>query len=131
MTKSQIILFSSIMFTGLPGAVLAENVAPDNTAKNARDAHSMEVTAGDQSSREEYIEVTRKIRATLTGNDQLSTYAKNIKIITTDDGKVTLKGPVESDAERQTVLDAAALVVARPRVISQIEVMPEGRAQMR
>ena len=108
-----------------PGLVRADDTARDNTRVNARDERPGQVTAFDQSSKDEYIEVTRKIRALLTENDNLSSYAKNIKVITTDDGTVTLKGPVRSDAERRQVMETAAKVVERPRVVSQLDVVPD------
>ena len=45
-------------------------------------------------------EITRKIRRSIIADKSLSTYAHNIKIIS-QDGAVTLKGPVKSDAERK------------------------------
>src|ERR1041385_8893131 len=66
---------------------------PDNTAVNARDRDDNTLTPGDQGTSEADREVTRNIRRALMKNDQLSTTAKNIKIITVN-GKVTLRGPV-------------------------------------
>jgi osmotically-inducible protein OsmY len=38
-------------------------------------------------------------------NDQLSASAKNVKIITVN-GKVTLRGPVNTDAEKEAIANA-------------------------
>jgi len=75
-------------------------VPPDNTAKNVRDRSDSTLTPGDQSKSEADRETTRRIRRALTSNDQLSTDAKNIKIITVD-GKVTLRGPVKTQEEQK------------------------------
>jgi osmotically-inducible protein OsmY len=74
----------------------------DNSGRNVRDRSDATLTPGDQGTTEADRETTRKIRRAITANDQLSISAKNIKIITTD-GKVTLRGPVNSTQELQTV----------------------------
>ena len=48
----------------------------------------------------------RKIRRAIMNDDALSTYAKNIKIITID-GKVTLRGPVKNAEELNTIQSIA------------------------
>jgi len=73
---------------------------PDNTGKNVRDRSDATVTPGDQSESKSELELTRSIRRAITGNGQFSTTAKNIKVITTADGKVTLRGPVNTPAEK-------------------------------
>jgi len=73
---------------------------PDNTGRNVRDRSDESVTPGDQS--ESDRETTRKIRRAITSNDQLTTDAKNIKIITIN-GKVTLRGPVKTEDEHKTI----------------------------
>ena len=66
---------------------------------------------------------TQKIRAEIMKDKSLSTYAHNIKIIT-QDGKVTLKGPVRNADEKATLEGKAAAVAGERNVISQIEVVP-------
>jgi osmotically-inducible protein OsmY len=51
----------------------------------------------------------------------LSTYAHNIKIIS-QNGAVTLKGPVKSDSEKQAVIGKAAAVAGTDRVTDQLSV---------
>jgi osmotically-inducible protein OsmY len=51
----------------------------------------------------------------------LSTYAHNVKIITID-GMVTLKGPVKSDAEKQSVEDLATKTAGAGKVTNNITV---------
>ena len=93
----------------------------DNTGINQRDRNEEALTPGDQGASAEDREATRKIRRAIIQNEQLSTTAKNIKIITTN-GKVTLRGPVNSQTERD-LIGAVAQQVAGPATLdNQIEV---------
>ena len=92
----------------------------DNTGKNVRDRSDMTLTPGDQGSSPGDIDVTRRVRRALTSNDQLSTSARNIKIITLD-GKVTLRGPVNSDQEKQAI-ESAVKQAGVTAVDDQLEV---------
>ncbi len=58
-------------------------------------------------------------------NDKsLSTYAHNVKIIS-QDGAVTLKGPVRTDGEKRAIEAMAAQIVGQDKVTSQLEVKPK------
>ena len=83
--------------------------APDNSARNKD--HS--TTADQQSANKSDTDITRDIRRSIVSDKSLSTYAHNVKIIT-QNGAVTLKGPVDSDQEKQTVASKAAQVVGGP-----------------
>jgi osmotically-inducible protein OsmY len=78
----------------------------DNTALNKRDKSGDTLTSGDQGNSETDRELARKIRREIGKVDQLSTTAKNIKIIVAD-GKVTLRGPVKSEQEKTQVASIA------------------------
>ena len=80
----------------------SSSTAPDNTGRNVRDRSDSALTSGDQGTSSADREITQRIRRALTSNDQLSTEAKNIKIITRD-GKVTLRGPVKNRQELETI----------------------------
>ncbi len=96
-------------------------VAPDNSGINKRDDSVVEMTAQDQSNSPEAIEITRKIRADLNKNDSLSTYAKNVKIITS--GKqVILKGPVRSADEVAVIRKAAVAAAPNYKIQNELEV---------
>lgn len=95
--------------------------AADNTAVNERDDGEHALTALDQGGSAEDREITQKIRKAVVADDSLSFTAKNVKIITID-GKVTLRGPVESSSERAAI-GAAAKRVAGARVDNQLEVL--------
>jgi osmotically-inducible protein OsmY len=54
----------------------------------------------------------------------LSTYAHNVKVIV-QGGAVTLKGPVRSDEEKQSIEAKAGQVAGTDKVTDQIEVTPK------
>lgn len=93
----------------------------DNTGKNVRDRSGETLTPGDQGTTKEDIEMTRNIRKALMDKNELSTTAKNIKIITAD-GKVTLRGPVNSTEEQQSIVAIAQGVPGVTSVDNQLEV---------
>jgi osmotically-inducible protein OsmY len=53
----------------------------------------------------------------------LSTYAHNIKIIS-QDGKVTLKGPVNTDDEKAAIQAKAVAIAGADNVSNEIQVTP-------
>ena len=92
---------------------------PDNTKVNKRD--ETKPTADQQKSNRPDQQITREIRRSLTSDKSLSTYATNIKIIT-QNGNVTLRGPVRSDHEKRTVEAKANEVAGADHVTSEIEI---------
>jgi osmotically-inducible protein OsmY len=77
---------------------LAADSALENTERNVRDQNDATLTPEDQKENESDIKITADIRQALVRDKSLSVNAQNVKIITRD-GKVTLRGPVESKAE--------------------------------
>ena len=67
--------------------------------------------------------ISQKIRKAIHDDTSLSTYAHNIKIIT-QDGKVTLRGPVRSEEERNNLQAKAVAVAGAENVTNQLEVAP-------
>jgi len=90
---------------------------------NKGDAQKDATTADQQKMNPADRDITKKIRAAIMDDKSLSTYAHNIKIIT-QDGKVTLKGPVRTEKEKADVEAKAASVAGATNVTSQIEVAP-------
>ncbi len=101
----------------------AAEKAPDNTGRNVRDRGDT-VTSGDQSESKADLATTQKIRQAVLADDSLSTDAHNVKIITTADGAVTLRGPVKSDDERKKIGAMAEQVAGTGRVQNHLEVAP-------
>ena len=100
---------------------VSQTVAPDNSGRNVRDRDDQTKTPGDQSENEADRTITQNIRQALTAEDSLSTNAKNVKIIT-NDGTVTLRGPVKSEKEKTDIEAKAKQVAGVKRVDNQIEV---------
>ena len=96
---------------------------PDNTQVNQRDRDNNHPTA-DQQKGSSDDEITRQIRRSITTDKAMSTYARNIKIIT-QNGNVTLRGPVRSDEEKRSVEAKANGVAGKDHVKSEIEVAPQ------
>ena len=108
-----------------PGALNVPASAPDhqadNTGKNERDRGGATVTPGDQGGSEADREVTQQIRKAVVANDQLSMTAKNVKIIT-NEGVVTLRGPVVNTQEKTKIAAIAKGVHGVKRVDNQLEI---------
>jgi hyperosmotically inducible periplasmic protein len=98
--------------------------APDNTKMNQGDGSSSKPTAYGQSNSQSDLKITQQIRQSIMKDKSLSTYAHNVKIIT-QNGMVTLKGPVRSDDEKQKVEDAATAVAGKDKVTSAVSVKPQ------
>src|SRR5689334_23138014 len=67
--------------------------------------------------------IMQKIRKALLADNSLSTYAHNVKIIARD-GKVTLRGPVRSDTEKEAVAEKAATVAGAENVTNELTIRP-------
>jgi hyperosmotically inducible protein len=102
--------------------------AADNTKTNQRDNNAGAVTADQQKMNPTDRNITKQIRSSIYKDKSLSTYAHNIKIIS-QDGKVTLRGPVRSEDEKASIEAKAAAVVGATNVTSQIEVAPAKQSQ--
>ena len=95
--------------------------APDNSRVNARDQSGKTLTPMDQGPSEGDRKITQQIRQAVVKDGSLSFTAKNVKIITIN-GKVTLRGPVKTDAERSAIEAAAKSVAGAGQVDNQLEV---------
>jgi osmotically-inducible protein OsmY len=96
-------------------------VEPDNSGRNVRDRDDQNKTTGDQSENEADRTITQNIRRAVTADDSLSTNAKNVKIIT-NNGIVTLRGPVKSEKEKAEIEAKAKQVAGVKSVDNQLEV---------
>jgi osmotically-inducible protein OsmY len=95
--------------------------APDNTEVNVRDRQPSEMTADQGGNQKPDREIMAEIRKAVVSDKALSTYAHNVKIISVD-GKVTLKGPVRSEAEIKNIEDKASQVAGQGNVMSELSV---------
>ena len=95
--------------------------AADNSGRNQRDRSGETQTSGDQANRSADIKTTAAIRRAIVHDGALSTMAKNVKIIT-ENGVVTLRGPVKSEAEKTKVAELARTHAGNAKVEDQLEV---------
>jgi osmotically-inducible protein OsmY len=122
-------LTSTLRAAGLIGILfgaalpLAAQTPADNTKVNTRDRAKGAVTADQQKENATDRDLTQKIRRAIMEDKTLSTYAHNVKIVA-QDGQVTLKGPVRSDEEKQSVEAKAVEVAGAGHVTNQISVAP-------
>jgi hyperosmotically inducible protein len=119
-------LIRAVVFGGVLG-VAASAVAqtpPDNTKVNKRDRADGALTADQAKQNTPDVELAKKIRAALTDDDTLSTYAQNVKVIVRD-GKVTLKGPVRSAAEKTAVAAKAIEIAGKDHVTNSLSIAPD------
>jgi len=93
----------------------------DNTKVNQRDRSETEPTADRQKENPADRQLAQQIRRALVKDKSLSTNAHNVKVIA-QDGMVTLKGPVNSESEKQTVEAKAAQIAGSDKVTSDIQV---------
>ena len=98
-----------------------EKAKPDNTATNERDRSGETKTSGDQSNSSTDLKVTQAIRRALMKDRELSTMAKNIKVVTAN-GQVTLRGPVKTVQEKTKVDQIARSAAGGARIDDQLEV---------
>ncbi|HWN82201.1 MAG TPA: BON domain-containing protein [Candidatus Udaeobacter sp.] len=97
---------------------------PTNTAVNERDRNAANPTPGDQSMSEQDTKLTQSIRQLVMDDESLSMTAKNIKIIAID-GRVTLRGPVKSEAEKAAIQAKAEQVAGPSQIDNQLEIAPD------
>jgi len=108
-------LLQAVMLCGLAALPAVAQTAADNTKVNARDRVAGAVTADQQKETAADRDLTKRIRQSVIGDKSLSLYAHNVKIVTRG-GQVTLKGPVNSEAETAYAAQAAAAVVGSANV---------------
>jgi hyperosmotically inducible periplasmic protein len=105
----------SIMTTSL---ALAQ--APDNARTNA-DATNQNASADSQGNDKQDIDLTARIRRSVMGEKDLSTYGHNVKIVSMN-GMVTLNGVVKTADEKSTIHRHAAAIAGEEKVVDHLKV---------
>ncbi len=100
---------------------LASAQAPDNTKVNERDKAKSQPTADQAKNGAADRDIMQKIRKAVVADKSLSTYGHNVKIIS-QEGKVTLKGPVHTDEEKKNIEAKAVEVAGAGNVTNMLEV---------
>jgi putative membrane protein len=94
---------------------------PDNTARNVLDRDGKKLTPFDQGSSKNDTEITAQIRKEIIAAKNMSVNAQNVKIVTLN-GRVTLRGPVNSAEEKRLIAEMASRFVRAGHVDCQLEV---------
>jgi hyperosmotically inducible protein len=121
--KLKAAILSSVLFgSGL--IAYGQDPKPDNTKVNERDRQPGAATADKQKMNKADRELTQNIRKAIMADKSLSTYAHNVKVIS-QDGVVTLKGPVHSEDEKKSIESKATEVAgSSAKVNNEITVKP-------
>ena len=120
---AQLLLMSSLSLVWAQQDMGTSQNAPpaDNTKVNERDRNQSEPTADQQKENPTDRQLIQQIRRALMKDKSLSTNAHNVKVIA-QDGTVTLKGPVNSESEKQAVEAKAAQIAGSDKVTSDLQV---------
>jgi hyperosmotically inducible periplasmic protein len=130
--KNRYIAFACIFTAVLTTAVFTTVIevrgqengfATDNSRQNAPQPNlAAPLTAQDQPNDKADRRTAAHVREAIVADRALSTYAHNVKVIVAD-GKVTLEGPVYSDAERQQLIGDVTTVVGPNLIVNRITVV--------
>ena len=111
-------VLAAILAGGLAVQIAPAQTQPDNTGVNNNDTA---VTADTQKNNQGDRYLTQQIRKAVIADKTLSTYGHNVKIIS-QEGTVTLKGPVKSEDERKNIVAKAEQIAGAGRVTDQLSV---------
>jgi osmotically-inducible protein OsmY len=105
----------------LPAVSLQAQTLPDNTKVNKEDRSTAAPNADKAKNNLSDRELMAHIRRDIVKDKSLSTYAHNIKIVSSQ-GKVTLRGPVHSDQEKQSIEQYAKKYAGDENVTDELTV---------
>ncbi len=108
--------------TAAPADASPRATAPDNTARNKAEPDAPAKTPMDQSNSTSDINITADIRRAIMNDSAMSVNAQNCKIITEKSGVVTLRGPVDSQIEKDSIESKAKAIAGVTQVINELEV---------
>jgi hyperosmotically inducible protein len=118
LTLGSLALGMSLMAALVPRHLDAQPPAPDNTNLNEEQTG---LTADQQKMNPSDRALTQKIRKAIHHDRSLSVYGRNIKIFT-QHGKVTLRGPVQSEEEKGNLEAKAVSAAGQENVSNQLKV---------
>jgi hyperosmotically inducible periplasmic protein len=112
-----VVLMSGIAIAGQD----PQAAAPDNTKVNKADRDNAKPTADQAKNKLSDRELMRQIRRDVVKDKTLSTYGHNVKIIS-QNGKVTLRGPVHSEDEKTAIREHARHIAGEENVTDELTV---------
>ena len=119
--KRTLLVLTCLSTVTLAAMAADDKTKPDNTAVNERDRSGETQTSGDQSNSSADLKITQAIRQALMNDSELSTTAKNVKIIT-NNGQVTLRGPVKTAQEKAKIDQLTKSAAGGAKIDDQLEV---------
>jgi len=126
--KRTSITLAGVTIMNLTALAADQKVDANNTATNQRDRSGETKTSGDQSNTSADLQITQAIRRGLMKDDNLSSDAKNIKVITAN-GQVTLRGPVNNAREKTKVEQIAKSAAGDAQIVDQLDVKNQNNKQ--
>jgi hyperosmotically inducible protein len=122
--KQASLVLTGVSIISLTAVGADEKTNADNTALNQRDRSGDTATSGDQSNNSADLKITQAIRQALVKDGELSSTAKNIKVITAN-GQVTLRGPVNNAQEKAKIDQIARSAAGGAQIVDQLDVKNE------
>jgi len=119
--KRTSLVLACLCAVSLAAIAADDKTKADNTATNERDRSGETQTSGDQSNSSADLKITQAIRQALMKDSELSATAKNIKIIT-NNGQVTLRGPVKNAQEKTKIDRLARSAAGGAKIDDQLDV---------
>ena len=119
--KRTSLILACLCAVSLAAIAADDKTKADNTATNERDRSGETQTSGDQSNSSADLKITQAIRQALMKDGELSMTAKNIKIIT-ENGQVTLRGPVKNAQEKAKIDQLARSAAGGAKIVDQLDV---------
>ena len=113
-------LLAGVLCVGLQAQETPRPAKPDNTRANANPG----ATADQQKNAKADRVLAAKIRKAVIADKSLSTYAHNAKIIVMN-GTVTLRGPVRSEQEKNTLEAKAKEIAGAAAVKNELTIAPK------
>jgi len=126
--KRTSVTLAGVTIMNLTALAADQKVDANNTATNQRDRSGETKTSGDQSNTSDDLQITQAIRRGLMKDDNLSSDAKNIKVITAN-GQVTLRGPVNNAREKTKVEQIAKSAAGDAQIVDQLDVKNQNNKQ--
>lgn len=121
LTVSAVLLITPAVQGGQNSSTPADNTRA-NKGANGKSEHTADKGAGTMSD----LQMTKQIRRELMKDKTLSTYGHNVKVLVSS-GKVTLKGPVNSDEEKKAIEDHARSIAGDANVTNDISVKGQSK----
>jgi hyperosmotically inducible periplasmic protein len=121
MSRQSIQLAAFSVILALSGGGLSASQSTTPAADNTKMNKAAKPTADQSTNSQPDRDIMQKIRKAVIADKSLSTYAHNVKIIA-QNGKVTLRGPVHSQAEKESIEQKATDVAGAGNVTNEITV---------